>query len=83
MLRRAAPETQKIEIGNPITYRKEYRSNAATQLRPSPARIIGFENKIVWAVHEGVPVALAMDKARPCDPAEALAYDYVHEEKHS
>ena len=83
LLRRAAPEPQNYEIGNLITHRKEDGANTATQTWSSPARIIGFENKVVWAIHEGVPVALSLDKIRPCDQAEALAYYYVHEGKHT
>eukprot|EP00973_Karenia_brevis_P080389 11153305-Karenia_brevis.AAC.1 len=38
-------------------------------------RIIGCDSeKVAWGLCEGVPVAIATDKIRPCTPSETLAY---------
>ena len=43
----------------------------------TPARIIGFESKTVWLLCEGVPVASALDKLRPCTAPEVLTHEVL------
>ena len=72
--------------GDLVCFRREQRrkdrdparTSAANQesshVWSTPARIIGFDNKVVWVICEGVPVTTAIDKLRPCTAAEVLAY---------
>ena len=89
MLRRAAPIPGPYQSGDLVCFRREQRrpdgaEGRATQrnMEPSqawstPARIIGFEGKTVWVICEGVPVATATDKLRPCTAQEVLAHQVL------
>jgi hypothetical protein len=75
LLRKAAPLPGKYDAGDLICYRRENQANTEpSNVWSAPARIIGFENKTVWVSCEGVPVATAIDKIRPCTASEVLAY---------
>ena len=44
--------------------------------------MIGFDGpKVVWGLHESIPVCLAIDKIRPATQAQALACLYAHGHK--
>ena len=89
-LRQSAPIPMQYRAGDLVCFRREQRrqddtsTNRTTrtnkepsQVWSSPARIIGFENKTVWVICEGVPVATAEDKLRPCTAAELLAHQVL------
>ena len=42
------------------------------------SKIIGFDNKTVWVVHQGVPVATSLARLRPCTSAEVLAFQVLN-----
>ena len=37
-------------------------------------RIIGFDHKVLWTLHQGTPVAVATGRARPANVSEILAH---------
>ena len=39
-----------------------------------PGRIIGFDHKVLWTLHQGTPVAVATGRARPSNVSEILAH---------
>ena len=44
--------------------------------------MIGFEGpKIVWLIHQELPVCVALDRLRPVNASEALAYQHLKDEK--
>ena len=90
MLRKAAPLPALYRAGDLVCFRREQRRRDRTSARraeqrnlePSsvwstPSRIIGFEGKTVWVLCEGVLVATAKDKLRPCTAVEILAYQVL------
>jgi hypothetical protein len=62
VLRKAAPiHTSYYQVGD----------------RSSAARIIGFEDKTAWLIHQGIPIAAALSRLRPCTTAELLAHQVL------
>ena len=39
------------------------------------------DRKIVWLIHQGTPICAALDRLRPVNAAEALAYQHLKDEK--
>ena len=39
-----------------------------------PGRIIGFDHKVLWTLHQGTPVAVATGRARPANVSKILAH---------
>ena len=81
MLRKAAPINGDYRVGDLISFQREQGSNGVARKRWSPAaRIIGFDGeKVCWTICEGIPFCLAVDRIRPANASEALAYQYLHE----
>lgn len=62
VLRKAAPiHTSYYQVGD----------------RSSAARIIGFEDKTAWLIHQGIPIAAALSRLTPCTTAELLAHQVL------
>ena len=82
MLRKAAPRIGNYQVGDLISFQREQRNKNDKRSRWSPAaRIIGFEGpKVCWAICEGVPFCLSLDRIRPANDAELLAYQFLHKE---
>ena len=84
LLRKAAPVLGEYRVGDLISFRRDHKSDGSKHTerrkRWSPAsRIIGFEGKkVCWAICEGVPFCLALDRIRPANDSELLAYRYLH-----
>ena len=81
LLRNAAPLPGKYAAGDLVCYRINRVQGQAGRVEPqwsSVSRIIGFDNKTVWVVHGGVPVATSIGKLRPCTSAEALAFSIMN-----
>ena len=89
LLRKAAPMSGKYRVGDLITYQRDQRSDGSAEtknyMRWSPAsRIIGFEGrgnqkKVCWVLCEGIPVCLSIERIRPANNDQLLAYHYLHE----
>ena len=65
LLRNAAPLPGKYAAGDLVCYRINRVQGQAGRVEPqwsSVSRIIGFDNKTVWVVHGGVPVATSIGK---------------------
>ena len=90
LLRKAAPIPSLYRAGDLVCYRREQRrKEGSTDIRQeatnqevshvwsTPARTIGFEGKIVSVLCEGVPVASALDKLRPCMAPEIFAHEVL------
>ena len=71
ILRSAAPLPGRYQAGDLVCYRIAREGNASWS---TVAKIIGFDHKTVWVVHQGVPVATSLGRLRPCTSAEVLAY---------
>ena len=50
-----------------------YRKAKGPRLH-GPGRIIGFDHKVLWTLHQGTPVAVAAGRARPANVSEILAH---------
>ena len=81
LLRKSAPLPGKYSAGDLVCYRINRVQGQAGRAEPqwsSVCKIIGFDNKTLWVVHEGVPVATSLAKLRPCTSAEALAFSILN-----
>ena len=58
-------------------YKREQGSKEPGDEWNGPARITGFENKVSWMVHSGVPIAAALHLIRPASIYEMLAYQVM------
>ena len=61
-------------------YRRVHRLDRGAGKDPtwsSAARIIGFEDKTAWLIHQGIPIAAALSRLRPCTTAELLAHQVL------
>ena len=84
MLRKAAPLPGRYGAGDLVCFRREQGSDKTGTVWSPPSRIVGFEGKTVWVNCGGIMVATAMDKLRPLNSAEALAYECLNNPyKHS
>ena len=78
MLRKAAPLPGRYGAGDLVCFRREQGSDKTGTVWSPPSRIVGFEGKTVWVNCGGIMVATAMDKLRPLNSAEALAYECLN-----
>ena len=61
-------------VGNVVMYRVVNQGALAPgDTWSGPARIIGFDNQVVWLQSGGQPIAVAMHQFRPSSTAELLA----------
>ena len=75
ILRKASPIPGKYSQGDLVCYVRAQESQLHRTDRWSTcARVIGFEGKVVWVLHEGTLVATSLHRLRPATPSEALAY---------
>ena len=74
LLQNARPMNRSYGVGDFVMYYNN-DENATTHGEEwnGPARIIGFEERVVWLQHAGVPVASALNMLRPASTAEMLA----------
>ena len=89
LLRRSGPIPGPYRAGDVVCFRRHQRRASdkaaeleqanyeATHVWSTPARIIGFGGQTVWVLCEGITVATAMDKLRPCTAAEILAHEVL------
>ena len=76
ILRKSVPITKEYGVSDLVCLKTE-QSGWSTA-----SRIIGFEGpKIVWLIHQGTPICAALDRLRPVNAAEALAYQHLKDEK--
>ena len=78
VLRKSAPIINQYQVGALVSF--PHKDPTTAENRWSTAsRIIYFQGeKVGWLLTEGVPVCAALDKIRPCTPAESMAYLYMH-----
>ena len=77
LLRKAAPINKEYGVVGDLVCFKTEQSGWSTA-----SRVIGFEGpKIVWLIHQGLPVCVALDRLRPVNASEALAYQHLKDEK--
>eukprot|EP00974_Lingulodinium_polyedra_P033211 3194904-Lingulodinium_polyedra.AAC.1 len=69
MSRNAGPILKDYHVGDLLMFRKEQGMDWF-----GPARVLGKEDKVLWCLHQGVPVAAAMNRVRPANTAEILAH---------
>ena len=60
MSRNTCPILKDYHVGDLLMFRKEQGMDWF-----GPARVLGKEDKVLWCLHQGVPVAAAMNRARP------------------
>ena len=68
-LRQSGPINVEFKAGDLIMYWK-----AEGPRWHGPGRIIGFDHKVLWTLHQGTPVAVATGRARPANVSEILAH---------
>ena len=68
-LRQSGPIDMEFKAGDLIMYRK-----AEGPRWHGPGRIIGFDHKVLWTLHQGTPVGVAAGRARPANVSEILAH---------
>ena len=75
MLRKSAPITREYGVGDLVCFKTE-QSGWSTA-----SRIIGFEGPIFCWIHQRTLICAALDRLRPVNAAEALAYQHLKDEK--
>ena len=60
--------------GDLVCYIKRQGATTAEDIWRGPARVLGADNRVIWVMHGGLPVATAADKMRPATTTEMLAY---------
>ena len=78
ILRKAAPLPGRYQAGDLVCYRISREEHHGVPSWSTVAKIIGFDGKTVWVVHQGVPVATSLGRLRPCTSAEVLAYQVLN-----
>ncbi|CAE7200469.1 GIP [Symbiodinium sp. CCMP2592] len=78
VLRKAAPLPGKYQAGDLVCYRIARDEHSGISTWSTVSKIIGFDNKTVWVVHQGVPVATSLARLRPCTSAEVLAFQVLN-----
>ena len=74
-LRKARHVAGDYQVGNVVMYKVKHQgARAPGDEWVGPARIIGFENQVVWLQSAGQPVASAVHLLRPCSTPELLAW---------
>ena len=77
-LRKAAPLPGNYGVGDVVCFLKEQTAETQEDRWSPASRIVGFEGeKVCWLLCEGVPVCVAVDRIRPANASEALAYQYL------
>ena len=85
-LRNAAPVDGSYQVGDIVSYCREARAGEHGLEWSVGSRLIGFEKdrnslgetqpRTCWVICDSVPVCVAVDRLRPCTPAELLALHY-------
>ena len=78
VLRKSAPLPGKYQAGDLVCYRISRDEHSGVSTWSTVSKIIGFDNKTVWVVHQGVPVATSLARLRPCTSAEVLAFQVLN-----
>ena len=74
-LRKARHIPGDYKVGNVVMYKVYHQgARAPGDEWCGPARVIGFENQVVWLQSAGQPVATAKHLLRPCSTPELLAW---------
>ena len=82
-LRNAAPAVGSYQVGDTVSYCRAERAGEHGLQWSVGSRLIGFEKdrnslgetqpRTCWVICDSVPVCVAVDRLRPCTPAELLA----------
>ena len=85
-LRKAAPVAGSYQVGDIVSYCREARAGEHGLQWSVGSRLIGFERdrnslgetqpRTCWAICDSVPVCVAVDRLRPCTPAELLSFHF-------
>ena len=78
VLRKSAPLPGRYQAGDLVCYRISRDEPSGVTTWNTVSKIIGFDNKTVWVVHQGVPVATSLARLRPCTSAEVLAFQVLN-----
>ena len=78
VLRKSAPLPGRYQAGDLVCYRISRNEHTGVTTWSRVSKIIGFDNKTVWVVHQGIPVATSLSRLRPCTSAEVLAYQVLN-----
>eukprot|EP00973_Karenia_brevis_P052785 7336560-Karenia_brevis.AAC.1 len=82
MARKAAPVAMDYAVCDLVGFRRTREEQHPERRWSTAIRIIGFNGEeVAWGLCEGVLVAIATDKIRPCIPNETLAYLYLNKNK--
>ena len=86
-LRMAAPVVGSYQVGDILSYCREPRAGEHGLQRSVGSILISFEKdknsfgeiqpRTCWVICDSVPVCVAIDRLRPCTPAELLAFHYT------
>ena len=64
-----------VRVGDMLMYKKEQGSSGAPGDNwCGPLRVLGVDDKTLWGLHEGVPIACATNKVRSANVSEILAH---------
>ena len=85
--RMAAPVVGSYQVGDIVSYCREPRAGEHGSQRSVGSILISFEKdknsfgeiqpRTCWVICDSVPVCIAIDRLRPCTPAELLAFHYT------
>ena len=77
VLRKAAPIHTSYQVGDIVVYTDSIAEQEKDPTWSSAARIIGFEDKTAWLIHQGIPIAAALSPLTPRTTAELLAHQVL------
>ena len=89
-LRKAALVIGSYQVGYIVSYCREARAGERELQWSVGSRLIGFEkdknslggtqSRTCWVICDSVPVCVAVDRLRPCTPAELLFFHHTQTE---
>ena len=64
-----------VRPGDMLMYKREQGSSGAPGGNwHGPLRVLGIDDKVLWGLHEGTPVAVATNNIRSANVSEILAH---------
>ena len=81
MLRKGVSLPMSYECGNIVMFQKEQEGAPSLDSHDwyGPARILGFDGKVVWLLYQAVPVVTSVTSLRPANASEVLVMQVMSE----
>ena len=77
LLRKSVPMPKQCRQGDLVCYMRRQGGNTLAEVWRGPSRVIGADHRVIWVVHNGIPVATAVHRMRPATAAEMMGYQVM------